>query len=111
MKDEILGFPDLRTKVVTVPHWNKSLTIREMGLHEGIQFAGMMRGASEDKVTLTAQDIARVVAWGVIDPETGERVFTDEDVAPLSRKSQKALLFLYQEIVGLSGDVEEAGKN
>jgi hypothetical protein len=108
---DILGLDDLRTKEVEVPHWKQKLTIREMGLDDGVHFASMMRAKGDgDNVSLTGEDIAGVVARGVID-ENGERVFKDEDIPALARKSQKALLFLYSEIVGLSGDVEEAAKN
>lgn len=108
---DILGLNDLRTKAVEVPHWNQTLTIREMGLDDGVRFASMMRARGDDNsVSLTGEDIAGVVARGVID-EKGERVFKDEDIPALARKSQKALLVLYAEIVGLSGDIEEAAKN
>lgn len=108
---DILGITDLRTKQVEVPHWKQTLTIREMGLDDGVKFAALMRSRGDsDAVTLTGEDIAGVVARGVID-ENGERLFTDADIPKLARKSQKALLLLYTEIVGLSGDVEEAAKN
>jgi hypothetical protein len=109
---DILGTSDLRTKQVEVPAWGVTLTVREMGLDDGMQFARLMRSRlSGDDVTLSGGDIAGVVARGVVDPETGERVFSDEDIPRLAAKSQKALMSLYMEIVNLSGEVEEAAKN
>jgi hypothetical protein len=106
---DILGFQDLRTKQVEVPQWGATLTIKEMGLQEGVKFAGMVRDTGET-LTMTAEQIASIVAWCVID-DAGERVFSDADIPKLASKSQKALLFLYSEIVGLSGSLEEAEKN
>jgi hypothetical protein len=106
---DILGISDRRTKQVHVPAWGTTLTIREMGLNEGVRFAGMVR-ETDGSATMTAEQVASVVAWSVID-EDGERVFSDEDIPKLASKSQKALLLLYSEIVGLSGSSEDAEGN
>ena len=107
---DILSFSDLRTKEVEVPQWKQTVRIREMGLDDGVKFVSLMRNAQGDSVTLTGEDIAGVVARGVIN-EKGERVFSDDDIPALAKKSQKALMLLYGEVIGLSGDVEEAAKN
>ena len=109
MRDAILSLNDKRTKTVFVPQWKQTVTVQEMGLDQGMAFARMV-GAGSGKVELDAEDIAGIIAGCVID-EAGERVFSDEDVPALARKSQKALLLLYGEIVSLSGDIEEAAKN
>ena len=105
---ELLALDDLRTKVVDVPGWKQKLTIRELGLDEGIKLFSMAQ-ESNDKLVLGGEDIARVIAWGVIDPDTRERVFSDADIPALAKKNRKALMFLYQEITALSGD--DAEKN
>lgn len=108
---DILSLTDLRTRQVEVPQWGKTLTIREMGLDDGVKFAALLRTRGDGKsVNLTAEDIAAVVARGVID-ENGERLFSDADIPKLALKNQKALLLLYTEIVALTGDAEEAAKN
>lgn len=109
---DILGLADLCTKTVKVPKWGVEMTIRELGLEEGVRLSQMYgRLAKEgDAVSLKAEDIAQVVAWGVVN-EKGERVFSDDDVPKLARKNREPLLFLYQQITGLSGTVEEAEKN
>ena len=109
MRDLILALNDRRTKSVYVPQWKQTVTVQEMGLDQGMKFARMV-GAGSGKVEIQAEDIAGIIAGCVVD-EAGERVFSDEDIPVLARKSQKALLFLYHEIVALSGDVEEAEKN
>jgi len=80
---DFLGLDDLRTKTVTVPRWNKAVTIRELGLEEGVKLS-QMYSATDGQTVLSAEDIARVVAWGVVD-ENGERVFSDDDVPALAR--------------------------
>ena len=106
---DILSFNDLKTSEVKVKEWDCTLTIRELGLDEGIKLFAMARAYSEDEPTLSAADVAQVVVWGVIDPETGEQVFSDEDVPALAKKNRKPLMRLYAKITELSG--EDAEKN
>ncbi len=105
---DILALNDLKTAEVYVDEWDHTLHIRELGLDEGIKLFSMAQNLDENP-TLTGDDIAQVIAWGVIDPETGERMFTDEQVPELAGKSQKALMQLYAAIAALSGD--DAEKN
>lgn len=100
---DILGFSDLRTKVVHVDQWDCDLTIRELGLDEGLRLFAFV---SDDKITLSGEDIAHVIAWSVVD-DNGERVFSDEDIPALAKKNRDAMIFLYQEIASLSGDDTE----
>jgi hypothetical protein len=106
---DILDCADLRTKEVDVPVWGRKVTIRELGLSEGLALFAQVREFDGNSVSLDGEAIARVVAWGVIDPATGERVFSDADVPKLARKNRTPLMFLYQEITSLSG--EDAEKN
>jgi len=111
LKADILACSDLRNKEVTVPVWKRKVTIRELGLQESLASFGPDKVAKNGKITLDATDIARVVAFGVIDPATGERVFADDDVPALAKKSRVALMYLYNQITSLSGTVEDAEKN
>lgn len=111
LRDQLLALDDLRTKEVTVPVWKHKLTIRELGLQESLEWAGPDRVSKDGKVTLSGEDLAKVIAYGVINPETGERVFTNADIPKLASKNRRALMFLYNEITALSGSVEDAEKN
>ncbi len=104
---DILNFDDLRTKVVKVKWWDCEMTIRELGLDDGLKMFSMVKDL-DDNPSINAEDLAQVVAWGVID-ESGERVFSDDDVSSLAKKNSKPLMFLYQEIISLSSG--EAVKN
>ena len=100
---KILGFDDRKTKVVKVKQWNCELTILELGLQQGLSLFSHVKDG-DDSVSLTAEQIAEIVAWGVVDPTTNERIFSDDDVPALMQKSREALVFLYTEITKLSTD-------
>jgi hypothetical protein len=57
---------------------------------------------------MDADQVASVVAWGVVN-EDGERVFSDDDIPALQKKAREPMMFLYTEITGIS--VEDAEKN
>lgn len=105
---DILGFNDLKTKTITVDAWKCELTIRELSLDEGIRLLSLA-SADDGEVTLDAGDIAQIVAWGVIDPETDERLFSDDDIPQLMRKNSKPMMEIYMAIAALSGG--DAEKN
>ena len=111
LSSDILGMDDLRTREVFVPAWKRSVMLRELGLAESMQSLGALKPDKDGKVTLTHNEIAQIVAYGVIDAETGERAFSDADIPKLARKNPKALMQLYTEIVALSGTVEDEVKN
>jgi hypothetical protein len=111
LSTDILGLDDLRTKEVKVPAWKRTVTVRELGLQESMLAFGSLKPGDDGEVTLGYTEIAQIVAYGVIDPDTGERVFNDKQVPKLARKNQKALMLLYTSIVSLSGSVEDEVKN
>lgn len=110
LRDKLLSVSDLRTKEVEVPSWGAKLTIRELNLQESMDAFSNIKPDDDGNVTLGYDDVAKVVAFGVID-EDGERVFTDEDVPVLAKKGKAALMKLYTEITMLSGTVEDEVKN
>lgn len=108
LRNDLLSLDDVATKEVKVPAWKRTLTIREMGLQESLN---LLTRSSDGKVELSATDIARVLAACIIDPETKEPIFQEEDIPKLAKKNRAALMFLYNEITGLSGSAEDAEKN
>lgn len=109
---DILGLSDLRTETVKVPQWGCDVCIRELNLEEGVKLSQMYGRIAKEggSVTLKAEDVAQVVAWGVVD-ENGERLFSDDDVPALARKNREALMLLFSRITSLAADAEDAGKN
>ena len=108
---DLLDYNDLRRKEVEVPQWETTLTVTELGLRESMLSFGSLEIDSDGHVELTYDEIAQTVAFGVIDPETGERVFTDDEIPALARKNTQALKLLYKAIADLSGSVEDEVKN
>ena len=114
-KTAILAAQDLQTEDVEVPEWGGAVRVRSFTGRERDAFeASMVRGEGRDrKVDLTNMR-ARLVGLTVID-ETGQRLFTDEEVDLLGAKSGAALdrvFAIAQKLNGLSGaDVEELSKN
>jgi hypothetical protein len=109
--DDLLGYNDLRTLEVEVPQWKTTLLIQELGLEESMLAFGNVKPNEDGEVKLTHQEIAQIVAFGVVDPETKERVFPDSAVKKLARKNRDALMVLYLAITTLSGSVEDEVKN
>ncbi len=113
-KTAILTANDLQTEDVEVPEWGGAVRVRSFTGRERDAFeASMVRGDGKDrKVDLTNMR-ARLVGLTVID-ETGQRLFTDEEVDLLGAKSGAALDRVFavaQKLNGLSGaDVEELSK-
>ena len=114
-KTAILAAQDLQTEDVEVPEWGGAVRVRSFTGRERDAFeASMVRGEGRDrKVDLTNMR-ARLVGLTVID-ETGQRLFTDDEVDLLGAKSGAALDRIFaiaQKLNGLSGaDVEELSKN
>jgi len=108
---DLLDYNDLRRKEVEVPQWKTTLTCQELGMQESMLSFGALEIDDDGHVELTYDEIAKTVAFGVIDPKTGERVFTDEQIPALARKNTKALKLLYGVITELSGSVEDEVKN
>lgn len=122
LKDDILTADDLATRPVKVPEWrtkangNKPLTIHLRTL------TGTERDAFEesfaDKKTGKsnyANFRARLLVRCIVDPDTGELVFTERDVVKLGKKSAAAINRLFsvaQEMNGITDrSVDEAAED
>jgi hypothetical protein len=122
-RDAIMEARDIPEEIVPVPEWGGSvrvvgMTAKERGEYES---AFMMevkgrRGEPELKRNRAAikQVRERLVVHTVVD-ENGNRLFTDEDVAALSKKSAAAMeriVTVAQRLSGLTeSDIEELEKN
>lgn len=114
-REAILGAEDLPSEQVTVPEWGgdvrvRSLTGTERDAFEQTCYTG--RGA--DRKENFSNLRARLVALAVVDDE-GKRVFADNDVLALGRKSAAALDRVFsvaQRLNGLSpSDVRDLAGN
>ena len=112
LADDLLGIDDLKTKRITVPQWKREIVIKELGLLPIMEMYQSMNAKDIDsgKIEVKPLDIAKIVALGVVD-DSGNQVFTDEHIPALAKKNREALMFIYTEIMSLSGTDEDAEKN
>lgn len=110
-RDSILASNDLAFEEVEVPEWGGSVRVRSLTGWERDQFEASItkrRGTDFEMNLVNAR--AKLVVLTVVDAE-GNRVFSDDDVLDLGKKSAVALnrIFLVaQKLSGLSDqDVTE----
>ncbi len=114
-KDQILQAQDIMFEDVPVPEWGGTVRVVTLtGNERDAIEASMIVGKGKNKDVSLANLRAKVVARSIVDEE-GKRIFEDEDIAALGRKSAAALNRVYEVAQRLSGitqeDVDELTKN
>ncbi len=114
LRDKYKEAGGLRRDTVTVPEWGE-VCVRELTApeyeHYQLGQLDFSKTDSEGRPARVAKlDFARLVCWVVIDPETGERVFTDADLEWLAAKPNRILEPLGTAALKLTG-VGGAEKN
>ncbi len=110
---EILAQDDLKTRDLQVPEWgNAWVRVRTMNASERDAFEASTVVRKGKSVTTNLSNIrARLCLLCLVDPDTGERLFAEEDTFPLGGKSAAALDRIFtaaQELNGLRDtDIEE----
>ena len=111
LRDKILSVDDIQTKMVEVPEWGVTVEIR--GMNGADRQAILDSAAASEEVTAGGMFIDVILAT-VYDPETGERLFSEDDKGALLSKNANALDRMAKvgfELSGLAADsVDEAGK-
>jgi len=115
----ILAADDLQRETVDVPEWGGQVCVRgmtgaERDAYESTLLSVKGTDVSLDKGGMTSAR-ARICAMCMIDPETGKRLFTDNQVIDLGKKSGRALDRVFgvaQRLSGISkADIDELRKN
>jgi hypothetical protein len=115
-RDEILTALDITRERVPVPEWGGAVWVQGMTGTERDAFeASIVQQSGRGTRTVNlANARAKVVALSVVDKD-GKRVFSQEDVTALGRKSAAALQRVFSVAQRLSGlrdeDMEELVKN
>jgi hypothetical protein len=112
LRDQILSIDDIQIKMVEVPEWGVTVEVRGMN---GADRQKILDAATAEDTPMTAGGMfIDVILATSYDPETGERLFTEDDKGPLLTKNSKALDRLATAGYSLSGmavdSVDEAGK-
>lgn len=102
LRDQILAFDDIETRVVEVPEWGGvKVEIRTPSVAaRGELIAQFIR--DDSKIDYVRMYPALVVATSH-DPDTGERLFTNDDIEALKEKSSKAMERIGEVAIELSG--------
>lgn len=115
-RDAILNAKDRATKDVDVPEWGGSVRVRTMSGTERDNWEGTIAAMTDKSGKLTKFDNlrAKLVALTVVDGE-GNRLFKDDDIKALGKKSAAALDRVFAAAQSLNGmsnaDIEELTKN
>lgn len=115
--DDIVEADDLDYEDVTVPEWKgrtvriQSMTGTDRDAYDAKSVA--LKNQGKD-VELRLQDFrSKLVAKCMLDPETGERVFSDKQVHKLGRKNSRVIDRLHaiaHRLSGMSKEAKEAAK-
>jgi len=111
LRDKILAANDVESELVEVPEWGVSVEVRSMSLAMRERI-GQMASEAED-ARKSGSDVdpafsASVVIATAFDPETGEALFTADDIAALNNKNAAAVGKLSEVGARLSGLTDEA---
>ena len=122
---EILAADDLPRELVEVPEWGGSVYVRGLTAMERSEFENLMLGLENKRIKVGKSDDmtiqmdmrvlrVRLSALCMVD-EKGNRLFGDDEVEALGRKSADALNRIFVVAQRLSGmtsdDVEDAAGN
>jgi hypothetical protein len=110
----ILDADDMEYEDMDVPEWGGTVRVRALTGTERDAFeSSMYQQRGKNMVRNAANIRAKLVARSVVDDE-GERIFSDQDVSALGKKSAAALDRIFEVAAKLSrineDDVEEMGK-
>ncbi|MDG4768765.1 MULTISPECIES: hypothetical protein [Micromonosporaceae] len=106
-RDQILGASDRTFDEVPVPEWGGTVRIRSISGAERDSFEqSLLQQRGRDRKVNMRNARAKLIVLCAVDG-TGRKMFTEDDIAALSRKNAKPLDRIYdacQRIAGLSDD-------
>lgn len=109
-KADIVAFNDLKSEVIEVPEWGGSVTIRRMTGGERDAYEADIFESKGTQLQLKRENFrAKLIARCLVD-DNGERMFSDGEIAALSKKSAAALDRLFaacQRLNGMTGAEQE----
>lgn len=115
LKDKIKNADDRGTETVEVPEWGVTLELRSPTVAERSELIAAMadiNGEAPSAADYTRSYVQLVIATAH-DPETGERVFSDEDAEWLAEKNGAVLNTAWeaaQRVAGLDVKAVDLGK-
>lgn len=114
LKDKIFAAKDIETETVEVPEWGVTLEVRGLDGRGRSRVIKNATNADDGEIDLETLYPTLIIAT-TFDPETGEKVFDEEDAAGLMSKSGAIVDRLATASMRLSGltqaAVDEAKKD
>ncbi len=107
-RDAILECSDLPREELDIPEWGGKVIIRALTISEG---EGVGNAVAEAKKNGEKISYGALLAAASIVDENGNRIFSDADVVPLSRKSRSAIQRIVDAAERLSGVGQAAHEN
>lgn len=93
-KDQILKIDDLPKIEVEVPEWGGTVLITMMSGEARMQYENFFVSQG-DSMQATENLTAKLIALTLVD-ENGKRIFSDEDIPLINKKSAKALATIFR---------------
>jgi len=114
-KQELIDAPDIVTEEVYVPQWGGSVLVRTMTeLQRGKILAALYEQRANGQVLRLQELQLRFCGCSIVD-ESGKRMFSDQELAILGKKSAAAIQVIFEVVARLNGlsneQVEELSKN
>lgn len=116
LRATILGVADTPVETIDVPEWGVEVGIKSMSAAARANVMELAQGGQDG---LNATHVQAM--WGktlvscLVDPDSGEPIFTNDDMVALMDKSAAVIERLWQHCFTNSGmtedDVDEAGKD
>ena len=107
-RDDILAAPDITTIEVDVPEWGGVVVCKPLSAAQRDAFEASVTETKNGQTKLNGTNFrAKLVARCIVDPENGLRLFTNEDIELLGKKSSKALSRVFDAVSTASGMTKE----
>lgn len=113
LRDRILSADDIGRETLVVPEWGVDLEVRTLS---AVQRSRMLKTCTTPDGGVDLERLyPMLVVATVFDPDTGEQVFTEDDLHTLQEKSASAIEAVAQKAMQMSGmtpkAVDEEGKD
>jgi hypothetical protein len=112
LREQILQIQDLKEETFKVPEWAMDITIRELSARDVNDVQKYL--SKLDKNVPLLITAAVYACFGIIDPITKKRVFSESDIPAITDKSPTVLYNIFIKLNKLSGgseSVEDQAKN
>ena len=114
-REQILQADDIQTEKVNAPEWGGEFWVRGLSGIEKDEFEESIIELKEGKKVVTMKLMRAKLAAKTICDENKKRLFSDDDIELLGKKSSAVLSLVFdiaQRLSGLvKGDVERLAKN